>query len=179
IAATATAALAIAIAFARFRRSGVGSGGTSVLLRALLPRIGLFRTRAILPLGALAARRSLVSEWARVAVLAVLALRPFAAVIAPASLARVLAVAAPAETVAVAAVAEFRSRRPRVALRRCRRLSDRRSGTVALEPTEDAAHEARMPFGLRRRLGQRALSAHRRRPLRRNALHRSLLARRP
>ena len=107
IAAAAAAALAIAIAFARFRRSGVGSGWTSVLLRTLFTRIGPFRTGSVLPLGALAARRPLVSEWPRVAVLAILALRPFAAVIAPAPLARVLAVVAPAET--VAAVAEFRA----------------------------------------------------------------------
>ncbi|HMC34122.1 MAG TPA: hypothetical protein VKH65_06935, partial [Myxococcales bacterium] len=147
-----------------------------MLLRALLlPRIGPFRTRAILPLGALAAR-PLVPGWAGVAVLAVRALRPLAAVIAPASLARVLAVAAPAETVAVA---EFRPGRLRVALRRCRRLSDRRSGTVALEPTEDAAHEARMTFGRARRLGSGLLRAHRRRPFRRDALHGRLLARRP
>jgi hypothetical protein len=155
IAAAATAALALAIAFTRFRRSRLGCRRASVFLRALLPRFGPFPGRAILPLGALAALRPLLSEWAlgaRVAVLTVLALRPFAAV-ATAALTRVLALVAPAEAVAVAAVAEFRPGCRWVALRLWRRLRDSRSGTIALEPTEQATHKARMPLGRRRRLG--------------------------
>ena len=112
----------------------------------------------------------------------VLSLRPFTAVVAllvaTLTLVRPLIAAAKAVTVAAIAVATFRPGHLLPALWRCRRLGTGRSGIVALEPTEDAIDDTRMPFGRTRRLGFRLLRAHRRRSLRRDALHGGLLARR-
>src|SRR5712691_8002747 len=106
VAAAAAAALALVIALSRFSRSCVECRRASVLLWTRLARIGPFRGGcAILPLGALAARRPLLSERAlraRVTVLTVLALRAFTAVIAAASLTRIRTLVAPAEAIAVA-----------------------------------------------------------------------------
>src|SRR5229473_1115965 len=130
---------------------GFPRSGAPALLWTLLPRVGPFRRCTILPLGTLAAlpllpRRAL---GVRVAVLTVLALRPFTALIMPASLTRVRAVIAPAKTVAVAAVAvatvaiaTFRPGHLLLAMWGWCRLEFGRSA-VALEPTEDAIHEAR------------------------------------
>ncbi len=181
VAAAAAAALALVIALSRFRRSCVECRRASVLLWTRLARIGPFRGGcAILPLGALAARRPLLSERVlrtRVTVLTVLTLRAFTAVIAAASLTRIRMLVAPAEAVAVATVAGLLPGRLLVAARCRRRLGVGRSRAVALEPTEDAIDDARMPFGARR-LRSRLLRADRRRALGRHALHRGLLARR-
>jgi len=175
VAATATAALALMIAFPQIRRACLRCRRAPAFLLTLLPRIGPFR--AILPPGTLAARRPWVPEWpfgARVAVLTVLSLRSFTSVIsllvAPA---KAVAVAA----VAVAAIAISTFRPGRLAVWGCRRLETGRSA-IALEPTEDAIDDAGMPFGRTRHLGSGLLRAHRRRPFRRDALHRGLLAQR-
>jgi len=185
VAATATAALALVIAFPQIRRACLRCRRAPAFLGTLLPRIGPFR--AILTPGTLAARRPLVSELpfgARVSVLTVLSLRSFTAVISllVAPLTQVRALVAPAKAVAVAAVAvaaiAISTFRPgRLAVWGRRRLGAGRSA-IALEPTEDAIDDAGMRFGRARRLGSGLLRAHRRRPFRRDALHRGLLAQR-